>query len=48
MPDFCDGRIGEDCAQLAVPDGVWNDIACATASAFICEAIAVVPGGMDD
>lgn len=35
---------GEDCAQLAAPEGVWNDIACTTASAFVCEAIA---GGMD-
>ncbi|MEX1364444.1 MAG: lectin-like protein [Nannocystaceae bacterium] len=33
-----DALEGEDCAQLAVATGVWNDIACATASAFICEA----------
>ncbi len=29
---------GEDCAQLAVAAGTWNDIACATAAPFICEA----------
>ncbi|MCA9656643.1 MAG: hypothetical protein H6712_05420 [Myxococcales bacterium] len=33
-----DALEGEDCAQLAVPAGTWNDIACATAAAFICEA----------
>jgi hypothetical protein len=38
---------GEDCAQLAVPEGLWNDIACATGSAFICEAIAVDVGASD-
>jgi hypothetical protein len=35
-----DALEGEDCVQLAVPDGVWNDIACATASPFVCEAVA--------
>lgn len=33
-----DALDGEDCAQLAVATGAWNDIACATAGAFICEA----------
>jgi hypothetical protein len=31
---------GEDCGQLAVATAVWNDIACATAGAFVCEAVA--------
>lgn len=31
---------GEDCGQLAVAAAVWNDIACATAGAFVCEAVA--------
>jgi hypothetical protein len=31
---------GEDCGQLGVPGGTWNDIACATAGAFVCEAVA--------
>lgn len=35
-----DALDGEDCAQLGVPTGVWNDIACATAGAFVCEAAA--------
>ncbi|MCX4239323.1 lectin-like protein [Paraliomyxa miuraensis] len=35
-----DALEGEDCAQLAVPAGTWNDIACATAGAFVCEAAA--------
>jgi hypothetical protein len=35
-----DALEGEDCAQLVVPAGYWNDIACATGSAFICEAVA--------
>lgn len=33
-----DALEGEDCAQLGSADGAWNDIACATGSAFICEA----------
>ncbi len=35
-----DALDGEDCTQLAVAAGTWNDIACTTASAFVCEAIA--------
>lgn len=31
---------GEDCGQLDVATAVWNDIACATAGAFVCEAVA--------
>jgi len=31
---------GEDCGQLAVATAAWNDIACATAGAFVCEAAA--------
>lgn len=34
-----DALEGEDCVQLAVPAGTWNDIACTTAGAFICEAV---------
>ncbi|MEM9460669.1 MAG: lectin-like protein [Myxococcota bacterium] len=34
-----DALDGEDCVQLSVPAGTWNDIACTTAGAFICEAV---------
>lgn len=33
-----DALDGEDCVQLSVAAGTWNDIGCATAGAFICEA----------
>lgn len=35
-----DALRGEDCTQLALATGLWNDIACATAAAFVCESVA--------
>ena len=38
---------GEDCGQLAAPAGIWNDIACTDPAAFVCEAVAMLPGAGD-
>jgi len=36
-----DANEGEDCVHMALPSGGWNDIPCATAAAFVCEAIGI-------